>query len=68
MLRSLPFLCGVGIRMIPRVSVRRKTGCPVSAIPKYVEPGKSESRVTLAYPGHLGLWEFLVPFITTCCC
>ena len=26
------------------------------------------SWVTLAYPEHLGLWEFLVPFITTCCC
>lgn len=31
MLRSLPFLCGVGIRMIPRVSVRGKLSCQVSA-------------------------------------
>ena len=31
MLRFLPFLCGVGIRMIPRVSVRGKLCCQVSA-------------------------------------
>lgn len=34
MLRSLPFLCGVGIRMIPRVSVRGKLNCQVSATRK----------------------------------
>lgn len=69
--QALPFLRQVGIRIIPRVSVKGRTNLLVQCHMQSILNWRSEtfeSQVTQTYPGHLGLRKFLVPFVITCCC